>query len=167
MSLESIDYSRSICSNEKQLKGKPQKLCVWVTVGRRPRLLLRAYSSGAVVQACGISPPLCVFRRGPIVPQESWGELGEGKCTFYPVTTPCVASILQPFNTDSNGTCHRVRIFRGTQRQFSEIYVRKTIWDLEFLEHLFACLRASPRIFEHPKMVNCPFLTDFYPRKVT
>ena len=61
-------------------RGNPgQTLSVWVAVGRRPRLLLRTYSLGAVVQACGISPPLCVFRRGPLVPQESWGELGEGK----------------------------------------------------------------------------------------
>ena len=36
---------------------------------------------------------------------------------------------------------------------FGKISVRKTIWDLEFLEHFFfckiSCLPASPRIFEH------------------
>ena len=66
------------------------------------------------------------------MPQESSGELGEGKMHLLSHHHPLphlgsVASILQPFNTVSNGTCHRVRIFRGTQRQFSEIYVGKTI----------------------------------------
>ena len=75
------------------------------------------------------------------MPQESSGELGEGKMHLLSHHHPLphlgsVASILQPFNTVSNGTCHRVRIFRGTQRQFSEIYVGKTICDLEFSEHL-------------------------------
>ena len=62
-------------------------------------------------------------------------------------------------------------LVRGTQRQFSENICSKD--DLRsrifgtFVVKLLACLPLS-RIFEHLKnRYNCPFLTDFYPKKVT
>ena len=53
---------------------------------------------------------------------------------------------------------------------FSKIFVRKTIWDLDFSEHLLlnfllACLSEDFRTPQ--KWYNCPLLTDFYPKKVT
>ena len=53
---------------------------------------------------------------------------------------------------------------------FGKKTVRKTIWDLEFLEHFFfckiSCLPASPRIFEHLQIgIITHFLTDFCPKK--
>ena len=51
---------------------------------------------------------------------------------------------------------------------FRKIPVRKTICDLEFSEHLpvkfLACLALLGTC---KKWYNCPFLTDFYPKKVT
>ena len=64
------------------------------------------------------------------------------------VTSHASSQILSIVSNHQN----RIKI-RGTQRQFSEISVRKTIWDLEFSNICckISCLPASPRIFEDLK----------------
>ena len=57
---------------------------------------------------------------------------------------------------------------------FRKISVRKTIWDLEFLEHfwynfLLACLSENFWTSKkwYNERYNCSFLTEFNPKKVT
>ena len=60
---------------------------------------------------------------------------------------------------------------RGNQRQsFRKVSVRKTIEILNFRNICckISCLPAPPGIFRtSKKWYNCPFLIDFYPKKVT
>ena len=66
---------------------------------------------------------------------------------------------------------HLVNLFTGAPNaDFWKISVWKTIRDLEFSEHslyifLLACLSWDFQTSK--KWHNCPFLTDFYPKKVT
>ena len=53
---------------------------------------------------------------------------------------------------------------------FRKISVRKTIWDLEFSEHFlvkFLLVYLSYDFRTSKKGYDCPFLTDFYPKKIT
>ena len=65
------------------------------------------------------------------------------------------------------GKGHSTSCFvRGTQRQFSEKYLFGRRFEIQNFRNIrckISCLPASPRIFEHLKMVKLPIFNGFLP----
>ena len=84
-----------------------------------------------VTEIASKSPSWCV-NRSPI----RSGFRVCAKAIWYRVNIPSVVRLKVYHNAPYRPLSRGGHFVRGTQRQFLEISVRKTIWDLEFSEHL-------------------------------